>query len=156
LLKSRLSILGCQLTPRDLFALLYSKRMTIVKFITSGSTAAGVEFSLLFTLTHYAGFHYLVSSTLAFAVAVGVGFTLQKFWTFENKSLTYIHRQAIQYLSLGLVNLAINAVLMLVLVEKFHLWYMLAQFVACGIMACSNFLIYNLFIFKADTESETS
>ncbi len=156
MLKSRLSILGYQFTIRDLFTLLYNKRITIAKFITSGTTAGTVEFSLLFTLTHYAGFHYLLSSTLAFVVAVCVGFTLQKFWTFEDKSLSSIHRQAIQYLSLGLLNLSINAVLMLILVEKFHLWYMLAQFVACGVMACSNFIIYNLFIFKTDTESETS
>lgn len=156
MLNSRLSIRGQRFTLRDLFALLYSRKMTIAKFIMSGSTAAGVEFTLLFVLTHFAGIHYLVSSTLAFCVAVGVGFTLQKFWTFENKSLDRIHRQAVQYLSLGLTNLGINAVLMYVLVENFHLWYMLAQFVACGMMAGSNFLIYNLFIFRADAETSAS
>ncbi|MFZ2446742.1 MAG: GtrA family protein [Syntrophobacteraceae bacterium] len=135
---------------RDLVALIYSRRVTLARFVASGCSAATVEFSLLFLLTHYLGFHYLVSSSLAFAVAVCVGFTLQKFWTFENSSLDYIHRQAIQYLSLGLANLGINAVLMFFFVESLHLWYMFAQFVACGMMAGSNFLIYNLFIFKTD------
>ncbi len=152
MLNSRLFVGGQGFTFRDAVAYLYSKRTTIAKFVVSGSTAAGVEFSLLYVLTQYVGFHYLVSSSVAFCVAVVVGFTLQKFWTFENKSLDRLHRQAVLYFSLGVINLGINAVLMYLLVENFHLWYMLAQVLACGMLACNNFLMYNLFIFRPDTE----
>ncbi len=134
-----------------LIALLYGRRYTFAKFAISGTTAAGVELGLLYLLTRYLGIYYLVSSTVGFIFAVFVSFTLQKFWTFENTSLTYIRRQAAMYLGLGITNLAINAVLMLLLVEVFGLWYLFSQVLACATMAGSNFLIYNFFIFKADT-----
>jgi len=153
LLNSRLFVRAQGFTFRDAFAYLYTRKVTIAKFVASGSTAAAVEFSLLYVLKEYAGLHYLISSSIAFCVAVVVGFTLQKFWTFENRELDRIQRQAIQYFALGLTNLGINAVLMYLLVENFHLWYMLAQVLACGMLACNNFLMYNLFIFKPEAEN---
>jgi dolichol-phosphate mannosyltransferase len=135
----------------EFITLVYGRRYTIAKFVISGSTAGFVELGLLYVLTRYLGLYYLVSSTVGFVFAVAVSFTLQKFWTFENTSITYIHKQAAMYLGLGVTNLGINAAIMLLLVEVFHLWYLLSQLLACATMAGSNFLIYNCFIFKADT-----
>jgi putative flippase GtrA len=135
---------------RKLVALIYGKRFTIAKFLVSGFTAASVELGFLYFLTDYLGIYYLISSTVGFVFAICVSFTLQKFWTFENTSLTYIRRQAAMYLGLGVTNLGINAAMMLLLVEVFHLWYLFSQIVACGMVACSNFAVYTLLIFKPD------
>ncbi|MEM5786464.1 MAG: GtrA family protein [Syntrophobacteraceae bacterium] len=145
-------LLSRGVTVQGAVALIYDRRVTIAKFLASGCTAATVEFSILFALTHHLGLHYLLSSALAFTVAVCVGFTLQKFWTFNDSSLTRIHKQAIQYVFLGATNLGINTLLMLALVEIFHIWYIFSQAIVCAILACSNFLLYNLFIFRQDTD----
>jgi putative flippase GtrA len=136
------------ISARELCSLVFEKRITIAKFLASGFTAGCVQFSILYVLKHYGGVHYAISSTLAFIVAVCVGFTLQKFWTFGDPSLTQVHRQAMQYLVLALVNLVINASLMLFMVEVFHVWYIISQVVVCVVLGANNFLMYNLLIFK--------
>lgn len=150
LLDSRVCFRGYDLTLREAVARLYGKKATIAKFLTSGCSAAGVNFSLLYVLTGYAGLHYLASSTIASIAAICLGFTMQKFWTFANKSTDVMHKQAVQYGLLAITNMAINAALMFVLVDSFHMWYMLAQFFVCGVLAFSNFLVYHLFIFRPE------
>jgi putative flippase GtrA len=135
---------------RKLVLLIYGRRATIAKYLASGSTAASVQLSLLYILTHYGGLHYLVSSSISFVIAVCVGFVLQKFWTFDDSSMGRIPRQAAMYVGLGVTTLGINAGMMFVFVHVFHLWYLFSQVLACGLVACGNFMVYNFFIFKSD------
>jgi len=145
---------GDETLTRELASFIRRRGATIARFLVSGCTAASVDFCVLFCLSHYLGIHYLVSSGVAFVVAAGVGFTLQKFWTFRDVSLIRVHRQAVQYLGLGLANLGINTFFMFLLVEKFQLWYMFSQVIVCGILACNNFMIYNIRIFKKESKAD--
>ena len=62
-------------------------QMRIVRFLISGSSAAGINLGTLFVLTHFFDVWYLLSSVVAFSVSFFVSFTLQKFWTFNDASL---------------------------------------------------------------------
>ncbi len=135
---------------RKLISLIYSRRFTIAKYLTAGSIAACVQLSLLYLLTHYGGIHYIVSSSISFVFAVCVGFLLQKFWTFDDSSIGCMPKQAAMYVGLGVTNLGINAAMMFFLVQVFHLWYLFSQVLACGLVACGNFAVYNCLIFKPD------
>jgi len=139
---------------RELTSFIRTRGFTIARFLVSGCIAASVDFSLLFCLTHYLGIHYLLSSGLAFVAAASVGFTLQKFWTFRDASLSRVHRQAIQYLGLGVANLGINTAFMFILVDKLQLWYMFSQVIVCGILAVNNFFLYNICIFKTQGKAD--
>ena len=124
------------------------KRKIIIKYLLAGSTAAFVDLALLYFFVKVIHFHYLVSATLAFAVAIFVSFYLQKFWTFRDDSREDLYKQLSQYVAVGLFNLGVNAGLMYLLVDKLFVWFMLAQVISAGTIALESFILYKFFIFN--------
>lgn len=120
---------------------------TIGRFIAAGSIGAVTNISLLFLFTEYVGLYYLVSAGISFILACCVGFALQKFWTFRERSLESVHSQAMGYFTISTTNFFLNLALLYFLVEKIHLWYIFAQIIASGLIAVSSFLLYRYVIF---------
>jgi len=120
---------------------------TIGRYLFAGGIGALTNISLLFVFTEYVGLYYLVSASLSFILACCVGFLLQKFWTFQERSIESMHTQAIGYLTISTVNFFLNTALLYFLVEKIHLWYIFAQVIASGLIAISSFLLYRYVIF---------
>ena len=113
----------------------------IARFLIAGAVTVVVNLVALYAFTEYAHVWYLASSVVAFCISYGVNFTLQKFWTFKNTSCQAILYQLPLHLSLALFNLALNTIILYVLVEWAHVWYMLAQVVAAIIIALDSFLL---------------
>lgn len=124
------------------------KYKQIIKYLIAGGTAALVDLSLLYFLTDIFGIWYLISASLAFAAAFFVSFFLQKFWTFRDGDKEVMYKQMGVYLTVALVNLALNALFMYVLVDGFKVWYILAQIMASGLIACESYWIYKILIFN--------
>ncbi len=124
------------------------KRARFFRYLASGGTAAATDLVLLYLLTDGAGFHYLSSAALAFIAAFFVSFFLQKFWTFEDESIEKIHVQVGVYFLVALGHLILNSTLLYIFVDWLHLWYMAAQFIALGLLACVTFFISRDFIFQ--------
>lgn len=127
--------------------------MRLVRFVISGGTATFVNLSTLYILTHYFGVWYLYSSIAAFTVSFFVSFTLQKFWTFENKSIDGLHVQATLFLTVILAALAVNTFLIYVFVEYMHAHYLIGQLVSGLFIAIMNFLGYKHFVFHERSSS---
>lgn len=124
------------------------KYKQIIKYLFAGGLAALTDFAILFLLVDVIHIWYVTSSVLAFAIAFGVSFYLQKFWTFRDGDLDKIYKQLAVYLAVGLANLGLNTLFIYILVDKFGLWYMLAQVLISGVIAIWSFLIYKFLIFK--------
>src|SRR3989338_1195922 len=107
------------------FALYESGRIT--RFLIAVGISGFTYYELLYGLTEFFGAWYIISATIASVVYYGVNFSLHKFWTFKNKSRKYANQQLLQYSIMSLCNWTLNTSLLYVLVEYFHLWYMLAQ-----------------------------
>lgn len=122
--------------------------MQLVRFAASGTIAALVGLFSTYVLTDIAGLWYLLSSFLAFTFASATAFTLQKFWTFKEKSTDRLHVQAIQTLALALFNLAFNTAGMYMLVDLLHLHYLVAQCLIYGIIGVLDFILYRFVIFR--------
>ncbi len=120
----------------------------IVRFVISGGASALTQLILLYVFTQFFGIWYLFSLILAFAISLGVSFTLQKFWTFEDTETSGMHLQIPSYLAVTLTNLAVNAALLYIAVEFLKLWYLFAQVLIEGIIAISSFFIYKFVIFR--------
>jgi putative flippase GtrA len=127
---------------------LFRAHIQIIKYIISGGTAAVVDILFLFLFTDIFGWWYIISSICAFLVAFCVSFFLQKFWTFKDNSTKKMHVQVSMYLIVSVGNLLWNTLLMYLFVDIAHLWYILAQVLAGGIVAVTSFFIYKKFIFK--------
>jgi putative flippase GtrA len=59
-----------------------------------------------------------------------------------------VHRQAVIYGLVAIVNTGINVLLVYLLVEYGGLHYLLGQFFSSGFIAFESYFVYQLFIFK--------
>ena len=120
----------------------------IFRFIISGGTAAFFGMLTIYILTSVFQVWYLFSSILSFLVTFVVAFSLQKFWSFQNKHWHLIPKQATLSLILAGLNFFINAGLMYVLVDKLYLHYFLSQLLVYGFFAVFDFVMYKFVIFR--------
>ncbi len=124
------------------------KILRIVKYLISGGSAAAVDLGLLYVFVSMFHMGHIVASALAFICAFGVSFSLQKFWTFNNRSVENIHGQMGMYFVVAIFNLALNTFLMYLFVDFGHLHYLVAQILAAGLIAIESFFAYKKIIFK--------
>ena len=124
------------------------KRARFFRYLASGGMAAFVDFGLLYLFTDICRIHYLTSAVIAFVLTFFVSFFLQKFWTFQDDSVAKVHTQAVVYFGIAVASLVLNTLLMYLFVDWLHLWYMAAQFIASGLLACATFFISRDFIFS--------
>lgn len=120
----------------------------ISKYLVSGVTVNALELSLLYGFTEYLGIWYLFSAILAFLLALCVSFTLQKFWTFEDKKREDVPKQASLYGMFAVINLGFNVIALYLLVQVAGLWYMFAQVLVSAAVAVWSFLLYKFIIFR--------
>ncbi len=132
----------------DLF--LHPKLFRILRFLISGGLSAIVNLGSLYVFTEYVGFWYIVSACFAFLLSFGVSFTLQKFWTFRDRSVEGASRQAAMYLFVAIINFVLNISLLFFLVEFFHLHYLLAEMIVMVVIACVSFFVYRNLIFRKE------
>lgn len=128
----------------------------LLRYLVSGSIAAVVDLGLLYIFTDLFLIHYLVSAIFAFLITFFVSFTLQKFWTFQDSNTDRVHIQVTIYFLVALGNLIINTALMYLFVDIILMWYMAAQFLASGLLACESFFISRHFVFNTRTTRERS
>ena len=126
----------------------YSKYIIYIKYIISGGTAAFIDLLLLYILTDIFHIWYLLSSGIAYVAAIATSFTLQKYWTFNDRGNNRIVSQISIFILVSILNIIVNTVGMYLLVDKLQLMYLLAQIIIGGSIAFANFAIYKLVIFK--------
>jgi putative flippase GtrA len=124
--------------------------MRILKFLITGGVGLSVNLGTLRLLVLF-GAPYLVGSVVAFLVSMGVGFVLQKYWTFEDSSAGHTHAQFMLYAGLSIVNLAVNTGIVYVLVEHADVHYLIAQTIGAGLVAVASYFVYRLYIFPPST-----
>ncbi len=128
---------------------LFVRYQKLYRYLVSGGTSAFVDLGFLFFFTSVLEIWYLASSVLAFIIAVGVSFVMQKFWTFRDHSTEGWKAQAGLYLAIiSTNNLGLNTILMYVFVDHLHIHYFLSQFVISGLIAIESYFVYQIFVFR--------
>jgi len=122
----------------------YSKK---IKFIISGCFVALVGISLLYIFTELLHIWYLLSSTLAFFVALGINFFLQKTWAFQNKEKKIRAQMGLFFMN-ALLNLGLNTFLMYCMVSVLGFNHIFSQMFVMIALAIMNYTIYSLYIFR--------
>ena len=135
-----------------MLASILKNKYKIMKFLVSGGGATVTNLFILYAATEWFHVFYLISSAIAFIVSIFVSFTLQKFWTFEDRSTDRIHHQAVFYLSIAVAGLFLNTILVYSLVRYGGIHYFIAQIISGGFIACLNFFVYHKFIFHRGHE----
>lgn len=124
------------------------------KSVIAGGVAALVNLGGLWTLTTYAGWHYLASSAGAFTIALCVNYLLQRFWVFEGREQEAPVGQFARYALLVGTNFVLNLGGLYVLTDFLGLWYMASQFVVTLVLTIVNFAVADRYVFAQRRSSE--
>ena len=120
---------------------LFFESSQIIRFVVGGGVSVIAFFILFILLTEIFKVWYFLSAFLSWIVYYTLNFTIHKFWTFESKSKGKLRRQLTQHLTLAITNLGLNAMMLLVFVEWFDVWYLYAQGIITIILTIVNYLM---------------
>jgi putative flippase GtrA len=87
---------------------------------------------------------------ISFCVTFPIGFFMSKYVVFSDSKLKG-RVQLFRYFMICLFNLALNFILLKILVEKAHVYAVLAQFLTTGIVILFSYLAQRHFSFRAET-----
>ncbi len=122
----------------------------VLKYIIAGGTAATVDLSFLYLFTSVFHIWYIFSAVMAFLIAFGVSFLLQKFWTFNDQNTERWKSQMTIYFIITSFNLSLNTLLLYLFVDYFHWHYLIAQIIAGALVASQSYFTYQKFVFKSN------
>lgn len=120
----------------------------IAKYLGTGGVGLVVNLGSLHLLVDVAGAHYLPSSIIAVSLSTVVGFLLQKYWTFAERSSERAVAQFGLYVGIAIANICVNTLLVYGLVEGLGAHHLVAQFVGAGVVAVSSFVMYQRLVFR--------
>ncbi len=113
----------------------------VVRFCITGAACVIVYYAVLYGLTEYLGVWYVASTVIGFILSTGLGFTLKKFWVFQNKEIRMVGRQFVLYATMTISFLIGNAVFLYLMVQNLHMWYIKAQIILTLVISILSFII---------------
>lgn len=113
----------------------------VVRFCVAGAAGVIAYYAALYGLTEYFGVWYVISAVIGFVLNTGLNFTLQKFWTFQNKETHMVGRQLVLYAAMTVSFLVGNTVFLYFMVEYLHMWYIGAQVILTAVISILSFII---------------
>lgn len=125
-----------------------SPLIKFIRFAVAGGLSALINIALLYVLVQWLDMWYLAASVVSFIISVGIHFIVQKVWVFAHHEHGTVSVQFITFVSLALINLAINAPLMYICVSVAGINYLVSQVVVRIVLACLNYVAYERLIFK--------
>jgi putative flippase GtrA len=118
-----------------------------VRYLISGGTAALINLAVLYVLADIFHVWYLLSSVIAFTLALAVSFLNHRLFTFHHSADAIWHKQFVPYMVITISNIVLNALLMYVLVDIFDLHHMPSQIISSALIAIESFFAYRHFVF---------
>jgi len=115
-----------------------------LKYASIGFSTFVFDLFLLYFCTDVLLINYLVSTGLAFIIAVSINYYLSRKYVFS-KTTRGVHEGYYIFLGIAGFGLLLVIVLMAIFVEKMYLNYMLARIIVAGIVGMYNYLV-NLFL----------
>ena len=122
-----------------------------IKYVLIGFLGTGLDFLLLYSLVEYLHLYYVLAAFVSVAIVVGISFSLNKYWTFQNQEKKYLS-QFSKYIFSHALAYGLNLIILIILVEIFGLWYILAKVFATAVSAICNFLLTKMWVFGAKKE----
>ena len=117
----------------------------IIKFGSVGALMGGLYVLFIFILTSYLQVYYIFSAILSYSFLIALSYFLNDTWTFaagngKNKMRKSWHRLSLYYF-ISLTGMGLNIVLLFVLTEYAHVYYLISSIIAtCSVFAWSYLL----------------
>lgn len=130
------------------FSFFRLKRNKVSRYIISGIIALLANLLTLFILVHVFNKWYLTSAIISFMVGLVISYLMQKFFTFENKTIKRIPIQFLFFSIFNLMMLGLNTILMYLGVDLLNFYYLFSQIITTFLISFINYYFFNKFIFK--------
>jgi putative flippase GtrA len=122
-----------------LFGATGSLLQQFARYLVVGGLAFVVDFGLLYLLTEFAGFHYLISAAMAFLFGLLTNYFLSRLWVFDRRTMESVAMEFVIFTVIGIVGLGLNEGIIWFVREKIHFHYMIAKAISAGIVLIWNF-----------------
>ena len=123
------------------------KYAVFFKYALVGFLGTAIDLGSLYLFIDRLHIHLLVATALSFLLAVINNFTLNKFWTFQNKH-SNIRKQFIKFLIVSTIGLILTEMCMAFFVYGLKIWYMSSKLFTSGLVLMWNFLANKYWTFK--------
>lgn len=118
-----------------------------IRFGLVGLSGMGVDFGITWILREKVKLNQYISNTIGFICAVVSNFTLNKYWTFGEKS-DFLLREFLSFAVISLLGLGINTAILFVLVKKVKCPFYVSKLFATAVVMIWNFSANYLLTFN--------
>ena len=126
--------------------------LQLFRYAFVGGVAFVADFGLLYVLTEYAHFHYLLSATLAFIVGLVINYLLSKIWVFSSNTIKKQWVEFAVFALIGVVGLGLNNLFLWVFTDYCSIHYMFSKVLTTIIVFFWNFLARKFILFNSTTD----
>lgn len=116
------------------------------KFAIVGIVSFALDYVILFVMTDVFKVYYLLSSFISLSVSLLVNYWLSMKFVFQCKEEMSKHRKFSVFLLLSVIGIVLTQYIMENLVERFHVYYMLAKVIATMVVTMWNFVSRKVFL----------
>lgn len=120
-------------------------RHQFVKYFIVGFSGLFLDMGILIALREWIGWSAVFAVVVSQIVVLSYNFTLNKYWSFKNKSLP--HRQFVRYAIVVGVNYVIGVAAMFVFHTKLGFDYRVVRLGTIAAMVSANFLLYKFWVY---------
>ncbi len=118
----------------------------IIKFTGVGVLCFFIDFAILYCLTEWAGWHYLVSAAAAFTGSVIVNYILSVKFVFDTNERYQKSRNFALFIIFSIIGLLLTELIMKIGVDGIGLNYLLVKIGATAIVMVYNFITRKKFL----------
>ena len=119
-----------------------------IKFAIVGVINTIIHLAVLFILTEFFSVWYILSSFLAFLIAVTNSFVMNTLWTFRKNIKHKTVTKYGKFFTISVITALSNLFFLYIFTEFWGLWYMLSQFIAIVLTLMMNFFGNKFWTFK--------
>jgi putative flippase GtrA len=123
------------------------------KFLFIGGTTFIINYITLFIFKHYLKFGDNLSFSMSFFLGIIYHFSMNKFFVFEEKKISVLKYQIIQYIILTLVNYCINMGI-INLLKLINITIYLGFIISTLVTLLNTYFVMNKLIFKKKMEEK--
>lgn len=117
------------------------------RYVLAGGLAFSADFSLLFLLTEYGGWHYLLSATCAFIFGLIINYACAIRYVFTYRSHSNRRLEFVLFTLIGVAGLLINNLCLFTFTERFGFHYLISKIAAAFIVLMFNFSLRRVLLF---------
>lgn len=118
-----------------------------IRYLIGGASTTVLTWSCVWAFVQLAGFHYLVSTNLATAIAYFYSYAVNKLFVFEDKEAGHVVKGS-KFLALQITLVAFTNIFMFVTVSIAGINYMISVVVVSVINAAISFFVMRSAIFR--------